>query len=440
MSDRLDEAVAALDGLESPVRWTDVERRAARLAQPPGPPPTSGPRQPMGRAAVVVAAAMILAIAGVVVVAVLSTTEPSPVETSAPTVSGATGPSTSTTAPATRSLRTNAVVVVADDRLLVWGGEAGDNDVSARADGFMVDVASREQRTIPAAPIDPRSSATGVWTGSELIVCCGSGQLDGYPFDTRSAAAWNPSTGEWRTLARPPEGIARSFAASVWTGDSMLVVASGGRPAAARYDPSRDEWTDVPAPPLRGRAPDAVWTGDEVVVWDSVHGSGVRPPDGAVADRGWRWSPGDDDWQALPDLPEGHRTELGSMVWSGTEVFVWGRSTEHEGRAVGATWRPDDDGWQPVPDWPGEAVEPYQGTAGSQAVRADGSGMIAVRGLEGNGLATPPLHVYDTATARWHLTSVAIEGHHPTFAIVRGLLLVPDDSDPYAGWLPGYGP
>ena len=43
-------------------------------------------------------------------------------------------------------------------------------DVSQRADGFAVDLATGAVRPIPAAPIDPRAGATGVWTGSELIV------------------------------------------------------------------------------------------------------------------------------------------------------------------------------------------------------------------------------------------------------------------------------
>lgn len=78
------------------------------------------------------------------------------------------------------------------------------NDVSQRADGFAVDLGTGAVSAIPVAPIDPRSGATGIWTGTELIVCCGTGQADGFTPDTRSAAAWNPATAEWRTLARPP--------------------------------------------------------------------------------------------------------------------------------------------------------------------------------------------------------------------------------------------
>jgi hypothetical protein len=337
-------------------------------------------------------------------------------------------------------LRTSPVAVAADDLFLVWAGEVGENDLSARADGFVVDVVSRERRTIPPAPIDPRANATGVWTGSELIVCCGTGHLDGYPFDTRSAAAWNPSAGTWRLLDRPPEGVARSFAASVWTGDKMLVVASGGQPAAAVYDPAHDEWAEVPAPPLNGRSPYAIWSGEEVIVWDSVFGSGQSPPDGRVADRGWRWAPGGDSWRPLPDLPVRHRTGLGSMVWTGTHVFVWGESTAESGAGVGATWQPGDSDWTPVPAWPTGLVAPYNGTSGSQAVQAGPSGQVAVRGLEGDDLRVPHMAVFDSSINMWRSTSVQIAGYHPTFTIVSGLLVIPDESDPYAGWLPGYGP
>lgn len=125
------------------------------------------------------------------------------------------------------------VVAVADEEYLVWAGEAGENDISHRADGFAVDLASGSVRAIPVAPIDPRPGATGVWTGDELIVCCGTGQADGFRADTRSAAAWVPETSRWRELARPPASIARSFAAAVWTGEVIVVVA----PGPGRRDP-----------------------------------------------------------------------------------------------------------------------------------------------------------------------------------------------------------
>lgn len=443
MAGRLDDALSALARLESPVGWDEVEHRAATDVQESRSMPTPPTRRMRRRPALVLCAA-ITAILGVIAVTLRADRGTTPVQTSDPTTSSSapdtSGSSTSTTAPATRTLRTGAVVVTADSRLLVWSGEAGENDVSARADGFSIDVDTGELRPIPPAPIDPRARATGVWTGSELIVCCGTGQVDGYPYDTRSAAAWSPSTGEWRLLTRPPEGVDRSFAASVWTGETMFVIASGGQPAAALYDPGVDEWTDVPAPPLAGRAPYAIWSGDEVIVWDSVPGSGISPPDGALADRGWRWSPGDHDWQPLPDLPQQFRTNLGSMVWTGTHVLVWGESTAQPGQAVGATWRPGDGEWQPLPAWPSGGVSPYEGTEGSQTVQSGPSGWVAVRGLEGTNGEIPPVAVLDSSTNTWHPTSVQIAGYNPTFSIVQGLLVIPDEADPYAGWLPGYGP
>jgi len=443
--DVLDEAVEALAEVPVPVRWSDVEDRLDRLdwldrldrpgwldghADGPRPSPRPGRR----RLLVVAAGAMV---AGLVTAVVLAGTgdTPGPVTTGpgpAPTTSG--DSTTTTTAPATRTSRTFPVTVVAGDEYLVWGGEAGAGDVSQRGDGFAVDLVTGAVRPIPAAPIDPRSGATGVWTGTELIVCCGAGQADGFGADTRSAAAWDPATGEWRTLARPPAGVARSFPAAVWTGEVMVVVATG--PAVAVYEPAADRWTEVAAPPAVDRRPQAVWTGDEVILWDARFGSGRVPPDDAVADRGWRWAPGRDSWAPLPDLPAGSRTSLGSLGWTGTEIVVWGDATGAPGLGVGATWRPDDDGWRPIGPSPQEVVDPYEGTAGSQTVVADPEGRrVLVRALD-DGVAVPPLLVYDVATDTWTVSELEVPGYHPHLTVAAGRLLVPDSAAPVVGSVP----
>jgi hypothetical protein len=427
---RLTSALTALQRVPVPLSWDDVERHLDHTE----PPPTAderGHRRRVVRLALAMAAAVAVVV-GVVLTRPDGRTEP--VRTG-PSTSTTTPPDgTTTTAPATRTLRTFPVVAVTGPEYLVWGGEAGANDVSQRADGFAVDTATGATRPIPVAPIDPRSGATGVWTGTEMIVCCGTGQADGFPSDTRSAAAWSPTSGEWRTLARPPASIARSFAASAWTGEVMAVVSTG--PAAATYDPASDAWSEIPAPPSIDRLPQAVWTGTEVIVWDARYGSGRTPPDDAVADRGWRWAPGRDAWEALPDLPPGSRTRLGSMAWTGSEVVVWGESTGSEGTGVGARWRPGDDGWRPMASSPQDPVDPYDGTPGSQSTAWDPDhDVLLVRALDGGG-ATPPILAYDPSADRWTVTDLVVPGFQPEIAVANGQLLVPDQASPVVGPVP----
>ena len=168
----------------------------------------------------------------------------------------------------------------------------------------------------------------------------------------------------------------------------MVVMANGA--AVATYDPATDTWAEGPTPPTIDRLPEAVWTGSEVILWDPKYGSGRLPPDDAIADRGWRWTPGSGNWQPLPDLPPGSRTHLGSIGWTGSEVVVWGESTGAAGTGVGARWRPGDNRWTPVTASPQGRVDPFDGTAGSQSVVSDPEhDRVLIRALQGGGEVPP---------------------------------------------------
>lgn len=439
--DRVRTAVAALQNVPPPVDWRDVERH---LAQPtPEVPNVDG--ESIGRrtglrvvvclglAAAVVASAIVL----------WPDSRPDSVRTTRPT--GQTNPptspppavdgdtDTSTSPPAAQTLRSDPVVAVAGGEYLVWGGEAEASNTPL-GDGFSVNIGTGAVRPIPAAPIDPRAGATGVWTGTELIVCCGTGQADGFNVDTRSAAAWNPATGAWRTLSRPPATVARSFPASVWTGELMVVMATG--PAVAIYDPGTDTWSERPTPRAIDGEPEAAWTGAEVILWDRRYGSGRVPPDGAVADQGWRWAPGEATWERLPDLPPGSRTQLGSMVWTGSDLVVWGESTSVDGLGVGARWRPGDDTWTPVAPSPQGRVSAFDGTPGSQSVASDPErNRVLVRGLDG-GDAVPPTFLYDPERDTWTNTGLQVAGYHPSLALADGQVFAPNGASPIVGPTP----
>lgn len=431
----------------------DIEeqlRRYAAAAQrsvPPAAPGAMATRPARRTRWLALAAAA--AVVGAVLVVTLDedqraevSTDPSlPNRPSSSTTTVDTEGSTATTAPATSTMRTfpvvattgcnNAAICGEADQYLVWSGEAG-SEAAVRADGFMVDLDTGEVRPIPAAPIEPRSGATGVWTGEELIVCCGTGQLDGYGADTRSAAAWDPATDEWRVLADPPEAVARSYPASVWTGEVMVVVATGG--GAATYDPATDAWQAMEGP-VRGRSPQAAWTGEQVVVWDSVYGDGVYPETDDEADRGWAWTPGGEGWERLPSLPPDHRTQLGSMAWTGSEVVVWGQSTSDETSGVGARWRPGDQAWRPLASWPHDPVEdPYNGTPGSQELAATGDGRVLIVGLDGS--AALHTDLYDPRSDTWTDLSFTIDGHLDV-TVAGDFVLIPNEARPIAGRLSG---
>jgi hypothetical protein len=435
--DRLTAALSALRRVPARVDWDDVERQLEHSTT--SSPIPDGPRRHR-RAGLQLLAAV--TVAAVVVGLILLwpdarpnrvRTEPQPTDgpgtASSVTTDGE--PEISPPGP-TQTLRNLAVVAVAGNEYLVWAGETG-APAATRADGFAVDVDTGAVRPIPVAPIDPRAGATGIWTGTELIVCCGTGQADGFDVDTRSAAAWNPTTGNWRTLARPPASVARSFPTSVWTGELMVVIATG--PAVAVYDPAADTWSEASVPPAIDRLPQAVWTGAEVILWDARYGSGSVPPDDAIADRGWRWAPGRPTWEPLPDLPSGHRTQLGSIAWTGSEVVVWGQSTGVDGTGVGARWRPGDNAWTPIGPSPQGPIASFAGTAGSQSVVSDREhSRVLVRALDG-GESVPPLFEYDPEADSWATIDLDVAGYHPSLTVANDWLLVPDHVSPIIGAL-----
>jgi len=215
----------------------------------------------------------------------------------------------------------------------------------------------------------------------------------------------------------------------------MVVVAPGS--AVASYDPVTDRWAEQPAPPALDRNPEAVWTGGEVVVWDSTYGSGLSGTGSSpeIADRGWRWAPGDEEWTPLPDLPEEARTRMGSMVWTGGEVVVWGQSTGDDAIATGARWRPGDDDWRPITPSPqGPLTDPYNGTPGSQAIAVTDGGRVLVRDIEGGALGAGA-YLYDPAEDSWSSVDVVLAGFHPSVTVAGNAILVPDEARPIAGSL-----
>jgi hypothetical protein len=154
----------------------------------------------------------------------------------------------------------------------VWtGGEAIFIDEET-FDGVAFDPQARTWRTLPAMPIAPREGAVYVWTGSEVIVWGGGDREDPMSLE---GAAYDPATDSWRGIATAP--IALNQVTATWTGTEMLVFggalneknwAATDTAVAAAYDPSLDQWRELPPSDLSPQANSAVWTGEVMVAWD----------------------------------------------------------------------------------------------------------------------------------------------------------------------------
>ncbi|MCA1846562.1 MAG: hypothetical protein LC792_25875, partial [Actinobacteria bacterium] len=151
--------------------------------------------------------------------------------------------------PAPLAARMGTTAVWTGREVLFWGGSSGQDTFFA--DGAAYDPAAHMWRVLPAAPIDARSEHQAAWTGREMIVwggikrCC---PIDSEMHDP-AAAAYDPATNRWRTIAVVPPP---------WSGDdgtAVTMAAPGGRPAIWRsgrlalYEPDRDTWAEVPGAP-----------------------------------------------------------------------------------------------------------------------------------------------------------------------------------------------
>ena len=62
---------------------------------------------------------------------------------------------------------------------------------------------------------------------------------------------------------------------AVWTGNEMIVWGGTGElsvtDAGGRYNPGTDSWVPTSAAPASRNSHSAVWTGSEMIVWGGFH-------------------------------------------------------------------------------------------------------------------------------------------------------------------------
>jgi N-acetylneuraminic acid mutarotase len=128
----------------------------------------------------------------------------------------------------------------------------------------------------------------------------------------------------WTATSAPPD--ARTGHTAVWTGSEMIVwggfrniVPYTTFNTGGRYNPSTDSWvatrtTNAPA----GRfSHTVVWTGSEMIVWGG--GDGFN-----VLNSGGRYNPGTDSWTATSTANAASPRSGHTAVWTGSQMIVWG--------------------------------------------------------------------------------------------------------------------
>lgn len=187
---------------------------------------------------------------------------------------------------------------------------------------------------------------------------------------------------------------------------ALLVIGSGGWSAVTLLRPGSSQVRFADRPPVVSQP-------------DRRQPSPTEPS--RATEPGPAASPG--AWVDLPDLPGGRRS-YAELVWTGSEVLVWGGDRGGETRTDGAAYDPDAGSWRAVPAapiagrygaalvWTGSEVVVWGGVAGSRTF-ADGAAWNP-RTNRWRLLAEAPLRPRDNAAATWTGSHLFVWGGAPT--------------------------
>ncbi|HWM26488.1 MAG TPA: hypothetical protein VNP98_16850 [Chthoniobacterales bacterium] len=186
-----------------------------------------------------------------------------------------------------------------------------------------------------------RAGHTSVWTGSEMIVWGGQGNLGVY---ANTGGRYNPATDSWAPTGITEAPSARAWHTAVWTGSEMIIWGSypGAANTGGRYNPATDSWTatSLTNAPAGRSGHTAVWTGSEMIVWGGLDGSGT------YLNTGGRYNPVTDSWTAMSTTAAPTGRDAHSTVWTGSEMIVWGGTSNITFNTnTGGRYNPSTDSW-----------------------------------------------------------------------------------------------
>ncbi|HTT92003.1 MAG TPA: hypothetical protein VMF65_20780, partial [Acidimicrobiales bacterium] len=198
------------------------------------------------------------------------------------------------------------------DQSLASGACAGSPPGCDQGAGSAADLAGGSWSKMRPAPLSPRSFATVVWTGSQLVVWGGATSIGDSQVPVANGAVWDEATGAWHAIAPSPlsprEGAAGVWDGRdvfIWGGDNASEQSSSYRLFAngALYDPETNSWQPLPKSPLSARSrASAIWTGSEVLLvgGGDLTAPAVMPTEEMTAAA---FVPSSGRWQSLPQVP-----------------------------------------------------------------------------------------------------------------------------------------
>jgi N-acetylneuraminic acid mutarotase len=233
-------------------------------------------------------------------------------------------PTSTVNAPGARDSHT---AVWTGDEMIVWGGfyDDGSDFFYLNTGGKYNPITNTWTATSSINVPSGRAYHTVVWTGSEMIVWGGYFN-DGNDHYLNTGGRYNPTTNAWvaTPVANAPSG--RSTHGAVWTGSEMIIWGGGGDigyfDTGGRYNPTANNWTTISSinAPERRTIHGALWTGREMLVWGGYFFDG----DDHFLNTGGRYNPETNSWisTSLVNALAGRTSH--AAVWTGNEMIVWG--------------------------------------------------------------------------------------------------------------------
>lgn len=311
--------------------------------------------------------------------------------------------------------RYQSAIVWTGKEVIFWGGHRSPGSgFAVGSPGFALDPNQMVWRMLPDAPIASVVGPAAVWTGTEMIVCCGAA--------ASAAAAYDPQRDTWRQLPDAPlASISEDQAAGVWTGKEMAVVTRTG---VAAYSPDSNSWRAFDLPPelTMGRDNEIAWNGSDLIVWPSPQGRVTSL--GAALDLvtgTWTVLPPPPAWPAIPDL-----------VVGGGRLFIWGglpaRESGSSEVAVGSQLDFRTSTWTEMPE-PLPEPNPCECNLGSQTLLWINDLLVVSAGSFSSGVETNGalLLAFSPTSNEWHLIGRSPIGSEGEALVAGGRALLKSD-------------
>lgn len=276
--------------------------------------------------------------------------------------------------------------------MITWGGDERE-PVGGRYDPHQTTWAWTSAAGAPSARMDH----TAVWTGSEMIVFGGRNFIDDQWIFFADGGRYRPDVDAWRPLETRGSASERAYASAIWTGSEMIVwggmVNHDTRGDGVRFDPTQDVWRAMsnegaPSPRLEAFM---AWTGSEVLVWGGALSDIGGWREVCLFDGGL-YDPVNDRWRPIPSGPRS-LFQGGFAVWTGRELLLWDSGEDAQG-----VWHfdPSASAWTRV-----ETPPPPLGSRTSYAAVWTGRDVVVWGGVDDQGMAFADGAIYNTAENSW---------------------------------------